>query len=520
MKLNKSLKLFLLAVNLLLLYAMCSPQKVQAATSSEKVLLVYDSQNNLNKKAKDIDALQRTLTSMNLQVKTIEQADYKQGDLNDSYIGVITMINWRQVGLKSKAFITDRNKFQGIKLHIGNNLTQSEVSDLGGSAKQLYRQQFILKNHTNTQTLPFSETITVMQNLPESVKTFGTLSTQQADQKSYPFGVINGKNGYLPSFRPSGLSLMTEIELIGQLFNRVGKYQPLLTFTNVTPYSNLEYIDELSLFCYKNEIPFAISTTSVSQNTDLKAFDRFTSVMRSVENRGGVIFLNAPEVSNADNSAEALNNKFSDYLVTLAQQQVFPVGVSAPGYWNQDNILRNNFLNYGDHWLMLPNPEEPTFVDQDNRSSVAKESFFTMSLSSLKEVKKSSSMTFAIPTALTISLPDSKTHVQMVKKELLRSQLTWYDPAENNLETRIATPSTLLEYKSGNYFANGKQENTQVSSSLLNKKFDDGSPKAAMSKYFKVQGNVFMVFFVIVTIVLLVFIYLGQRVYWNNFRRK
>lgn len=520
MKLNRVTKFFLLIVSLLLLCVVNSPQEVQAATSGNKVLLVYDSQNNLHKKAKNIDALQRVLTSMNLQVKTVEQADYKKGDLNDSYTGVITMINWRQVGLKNQSFIADRDKFSGIKLHIGNNLNKNEIKDLGGSAKNLYRQQFILKNHDNTQTLPFSETITVMQDLPEAAKSFGTLSTQQTDQKSYPFGVINGTSGYLPSFRPSGLSLMTEIELIGQLFNRVGKYQPLLTFTNVTPYSNLEYIDDLSFFCYKNEIPFAISTTSVSQNTDLKAFDRFTTVMRKVENRGGVIFLNAPEVSSADNSAEALNHKFSDYLVTLAQQQVFPIGVSAPGYWNQDRILRNNFLSYGDHWLMLPNPEEPAFVHQDNSANVAKESFFTMSMSSLKEVKKSSSMTFAIPTALTVSLPDSKVHVQMIKKELSRSQLTWYDPAESNLETRIATPSTLLEYKQGNYFANGKQEEIQSSSSMLNKKFDDGSPKAAMSKYFRVQGNVFMVFFVIVTIVLLVFIYLGQRVYWNRFRRK
>lgn len=519
MKNNKFAGSFLVVISLLLLFIVDPPQPVQAARTDNKVLLVYDSQNNLQKKAKNIDALQRVLTSMNLQVRTVEQADYKKGDLNSSYVGVITMINWRQVGLKNQAFITDRSKFSGIKLHIGNNLLKSEIEALGGSAQNLYRQQFILKNHANTQTLPFSETITVMQNLPESAKTFGTLSTQQADQKSYPFGVINGTNGYLPSFRSSGLSLMTEIELIGQLFNRVGKYQPLLTFTNVTPYSNLEYIDDLSLYCYKNEIPFAISTTSVSQNTDLKAFDRFTAVMRSVENRGGIIFLNAPEVSNADNSGQTLSNKFSDYLVTLAQHKVFPVGVSAPGYWNQDKILRNNFLDYGDHWLMLPDPEETAFVHQDNKADVATESFFTMPLSSLKEVKKTSTMAFAIPTALTISMPDSKTHMQMVKRELSRSQLTWYDPA-NNLTTRIATPSTLLEYKYGNYFANSQQEDTQISSSLLNKEFDDGSPKAAMSKYFRVQGNVFMVFFVIVTVVLLVFIYLGQRVYWNNFRRK
>jgi len=516
---NKLIKFCLLFLGLFVLYSSTSSTVVQAATNN-KVLLVYDSQNNVNNSAKNIDALQRILTSMNLRVKTIEQSDYKAGDLNQSYLGVITMVNWREVGLTNRQFIQDRDKYSGIKLHIGQNISATEVKELGGKSHKLYRQQFALKDNDNVQTLPFSETITVLDELPAEAKTIGTLTTQQADEKSYPFGIINGKFGYLPSFRPNGLSLMAEIQVIGQLFDRVGTYKPLLTFTNVTPYSNLRIIDELSLFCYKNEIPFAISTTSVSQNTDLKAFDRFTDTMRNVESRGGIIFLNAPEVSSADNSGEILNQKFATYITSLAQHRVFPAGLSSPGYWNQDQTLRNNFLNFGDHWLMLPNQIETSHVKQDNNAQIATESFFAMPMSSLKEVRKNGALHFAIPTALTISLPDKNTHVEMLEKEIDRMQLNWYDPVADNLSTKIETPSTLLQYKHGDYYANGKYEEVQISNSSLNKQFNDGKPKAAMSGYFKVQGHVFMIFFIIVTIILGIFIYLGQKVYWNRLRRK
>jgi len=518
---NRLIKLALLMVSSLLVICFISPPtKVSASTDSNKILLVYDSQNNAAEATKKIDALQRSLTSMSLQVKTVGQDDYKAGMLNQNYAGVITMINWREVGLTNQKFIKDREKFNGIKLHIGPNLDETEIKELGGRPQTIYRQQFTLRNKGNEQLLPFSETLTVLHDLPEAAQEFGILETQQEHLKDYPFGVINGKNAYLPFFRSSGLSMMVEIQLIGQLFNQVGKYQPMLTFTKITPYSDLKLLDELSLFCYRNEIPFAVSTTSVIQNSDMKAFGRFTTTLRNIESRGGIIFLQAPEVSNADNSPTSLNQKLARYLVSLSQHQVFPVGFSAEGFWNQDQVLRNNYLSYADHWLLLPNDTESTFVKQDNDAKASQQTFFTMSMASLKEVKKNSSLRFAIPTALTIPLPESETRLEMIKKEIMRSQISWYDPVDAKLQTEIKTPSTILKYKYGNYFANGKPEEVQVTNSMLNRQFSDGKPKSSLKGYFKVQGRIFMIFFVVITIILVIFIYMGQKVYWNRLRRK
>lgn len=507
------------AISLFLISWFITPTNVQASTTNNHVLLVYDSQNTATGAAKKIDTLQRSLTSMNLQVKTVDQSKYKKGELNNHYLGVITMINWRELGLINHEFISDRAKFSGIKLHIGQNLSQSEIKELGGSVQKLYRQQFNLKNNDNEQLLPFINTMTIV-NKTEKAQQIGTLVTQQSNQQNYPFGIIKEKAGYLPFFDTSGLSLMLEIQLIGQLFHRVGTYQPLLTFTKVTPYSDLRMIDELSRYCDKNGIPFAISTTSVSQNTNLKAFNRFTATLRNVESRGGIIFLNAPEVSSTNNSGTLLSQQFSTYIVTLSQHQVFPVGVSAEGFWNQDQVLRTNFLQYANHWLMLPSQSQPNFVKQDNDAQAAKESYFGMSMSSLKKKSNTSDIQFSIPTALTIPLPNTDKDLATVKRDLQRNDFAWYDAVSDGLTTKIETPSSLLEYKYGNYYANGKHEEVQISNSSLNKQFGDNKPKATLSRYFKVQGHIFMTFFIIVTIILLVFIYLGQKVYWNRMRRK
>jgi hypothetical protein len=430
------------------------------------------------------------------------------------------MINWPQSGLINQNFFKDRDKFSGIKLHIGENLTQTEINQLGVQVQKIYQQQLILSDDKNKETLPFKESITVITKTADSSQQIGILSSQQKDQKKYPFGYINGKQGYLPFFSNEGLSFMVQMKMIAQLFNRSGDNQPLLTITNVSPYTNLSTLDKLSLFLYKKQIPFAISMTSVSENTEMKAFDRFTAVLRNIENRGGIIFLQTPMVSSGmDTQGQIINKNFLTYIVSLARKQVFPVGISSEGFWNQDKVLRKNSLDFADHWLLLPNGKKMTYVNEDDNSGIAKKTFFGMSASSLNNVKKNNDTSFSIPTALTISMPYSQKQLEHVESEIEELNLNWYDPVDNNLRSELNTETTLLQYNHGQYMVNGKIEDIHPASSDLDKQFSDGKPTSLFSNFFKVQGNILAVFFVIIMIILLIFIFIGQKVYWNRFRR-
>ncbi|MQS75581.1 hypothetical protein [Companilactobacillus halodurans] len=516
-RLKQILLAFLLSIGIILTFV--SSQTVRADVESDQVLLVYDSSNEAENAQVKIDALQRSLTSMNLWVKTVNQKDYQKNMLNQHYLGVITMINWEQVGLHNQDFIKDRAKFSGIKLHIGNNLTDREISDLDVKVKRLYQQQLLLTSEGNKKLLPFSQNVTLVSKASSTSDKVGTLKTQD-NLTSYPFGFINGESGYLPFFSASGLEMLTQVQFLAKLFHRVGKYHPVLTFTNVSPYSNLDYLDELSDFCYQNQIPFAISTVSVSKNIEMKAFSRFTKVLRNVENRGGVIFLQMPEmVTTADSNGEILEQMMRKYLVSLAKEQVFPVGISAKGFWNQDTILRSHSLQFSDNWLLLPNESKPLHLQEDNDAQVARQNLLALPAQSLNRLTKTQETTFSAPMALTISMPNTKKSMQQAKSKINNLDLSWYDPVADNLQTRIETDTTVVEYRGGDYFVNGKREAIQATNKVFNKQFSDGKPKSSFSRYFRIQGDILTVFFIIIMIIFIVFIFIGRRIYWNRFKR-
>jgi len=67
---NKILKLILL-IGISISSFLLVPSNSIKATTREQVLLVYDSENDVGQAEKQIDALQRLLTSLNMPVKTI-----------------------------------------------------------------------------------------------------------------------------------------------------------------------------------------------------------------------------------------------------------------------------------------------------------------------------------------------------------------------------------------------------------------------------------------------------------------
>lgn len=510
---QKLLLIFIGIVLTLFIY----PSSVEAA--SNRVLLVYDSENTAKDDYSKIDSIQRVLTSLNLKVKTVSQEDYYKGMLKPSYLGVVTLVNWRQVGLTNQNFIHDRQHFRGIKLHIGDDLTDSEATDLGGKRHKIYQQQLLLKDQGNQQLLPFSETMTVLSRLEKTTKNFGVLASQQKNERRYAYGVINNKDGYLPYFETSGLSFMTAVSAMAHLFNRNGNYRPLLTITGVSPYSNLKFLNQVSKYCYQQNISFAVSTVTVSANTEMAAYQQFTTVLKKIEDRNGMIFLQTPQVGGATSaSAQELNERITSSIVAFANHQIYPVGISSAGYWNQDQVLRKEALIKANHWLLLPS-KTTTFVKQDNDAQIAQQSFFAMKASSLETIKRNNDLEFAIPTAVTIPIPTSTAKMVDFKQQIQSLNVQWYNPVNQNLKTKVDTGSTVVVYRAGEYFLNGQQKRITTEISSVNEKPEKAKTQPLFSRFFHLQGNVLMLFFAFVLIILLIFISFGRRIYWRMFRR-
>jgi uncharacterized protein YdaL len=504
-----------------------TPKTVQAAENSKQVLLVYDSQNVADHGQAKIAAVQRILTGLHVRVTTMAAEDYRAGELAD-YSGLVTLINWPQTKLDNAAFVRDRNRFNGPQLHIGMNLTATEAQRLHAHRTNLYQQQFSLQaaHQGVQQLLPFKTSLTTLTDLPTDARTIGWLTPQSLNDRRYPYGTIVDRNGYLPFLSTGGYAFMLATQTIATLFGTSGHYQPLLTIAKVTPYSNLELLDQLSAWLYAQGIPFAVSTTTVGDNGSFKAYQRFAKVLRRVENRGGVIFLKTPVVGGVTaSSGPGLNKLMNSYLIQFAQNQVYPVGISSSAYWNQDRVYRTNSLAKANQVLLLPNPATTTYAHQDNQATIFKQAFYGISATSFESVKQGANLSrsgldFAIPTALTMTMPNRQASLEDVTRRIHRMNYQWYDPTQQMPQTLIKAGTATIGYHQGTYFLNGAA--TQVTNEAP--KTQTLAPvkpaQSWMNRFFKTQGVVLLVFFSLTLGIFGLFIVIGRRVYLNMFKPK
>ncbi|WP_203643055.1 hypothetical protein [Levilactobacillus andaensis] len=495
-------------------------QSVQAAT--RRVLIVYDALNPKQQGQTKLVAVQRLLASAGMQTRTEQLTAYRAGQLTSRrYQGVVTLNNWSAGHLKNTAFIRDRDAFTGKQLHIGAGLDATEASRLRSKRVTVRHQQFLLKHQHNWQLLPFSENVTLLKPA-KGVPNFGTLTTQQTSLPDHPYGTVVGNRGYLPYLEPKGLSLLVAMQMIARLFGNQQSRAPLLTITGVTPYSDLNRVRQLAQRLSAAGIPFALSTTSVANNTSMQAFTRFTKTLRFVEQHQGVIFLQAPVVGAVNaQSGNSLEQLMVAELNQLGQRQVIPVGISAPAYWNQDQILRRYGLQRASDVLLLPNPTTTTFAKQDNLGGTTSTTWYGMTWRSLQTVRNGQIQQVrpALPTAVTVQLPTSTKQESALLRQLRQAKVTWYAPTKQ-MKTRLVSASATFGYRKGTYYLNGSPVKVRNRATGVPNYHFERKNFVALSGYFKVQGWILMTFFVITTIVLGVFLFLGRRIYRRMFMRK
>jgi len=223
-------------------------------------------------------------------------------------------------------------------------------------------------------------------------------------------------------------------------------------------------------------------------------------------------------------SGPGLSTLIDNELIQFAQNQVYPVGMSASAYWNQDAIYRQNALEKADHLLWLPNPASPVYAKQDNTATTFKQSFYGLDAASLETVTKGSTLgkvatDFPIPTAVTFTMPNSQRSLQNLMCRLDRLNYRWFNPATQGTPTKITSGTVSFGYQHGTYFLNG-QATTITDTQPQPKKLAAVKMETTwVNRFFKTQGTVLLAFFSITFIVFVLFIVLGRRLYLNMFKR-
>ncbi|WP_241690668.1 hypothetical protein [Ligilactobacillus salivarius] len=490
------MKRYLLLICLSILSILSIHIPVQA-DDNRPVLLVYDSENIYYNGSKKIDSVQRMLTADGLKIKTVMLENYRSGELSDNkYRGVVTLINWQEADLSNDSFTHDRAKFSGTKLHIGPNLQDDELEGLHAKKGMIIRQQLTLSDDGITEQIPYTNRMEYLVDVAGSDK-YGVLNTQNVgNQKTLPYGVKVDSNAFLPFWNTSGLAVNCEEKLIADLFNTKTDSRPLLVINNVTPTSNLEYLDKLVDDLYRNNIPFAVSATNVEGNTNQFAYKKYMYSLRMIELKNGIIFMRVPYLysyTGKEINAQNLKATMSERLQLMVRSGVYPTGLSTPNHWNQDAVLGKVGLKSASNVLLLPDPKTYPKVEQTDYSQEFDKAYYVMSLKDLDKAKttvsltKANNLNYTLPTALNIKMPRTLSELRKVEKSVSKSELNWENPAAEDNSREMNFAKMKLEYHAGTYFVKGK----------------------------------FLTVFILVTLIgFVLLIYKGRKVYWDKFKRK
>ena len=533
---NKLLTLFVILVGLIS-FNWHSPS-VQAATTIQnpsKVLVVYDSLNERNHRQEDVQTLSRMLMSMGQQVTMMSMSDYHAGMISKGhYQAVITMINWPGMKFDNPAFDRDRQQFNGKKLHIGPLMTADEKQNFPGNWQEINQQSFILKGQNNRyeQQVDFQRQIQLLDQVTGNEQALSQLVAANGANQTYPFGIINGQNAYLPFFSSQGATLLSSIQLIAQWLGVHGNYVPYVDVRDFTPLSSFtatkEFIKNLDSF----EGNMIITTTSTTQNTDTKTFKNYLKFLREMtRNNRAVVYLNVPALNGVDSSNDdTLMNMLTQEVSTLIENKIFPLGISAPTYWNFDKYYQLNALNFGDATLLYNQVNNQDYHTQTSTAKAYQTMFFAIPHSALKNIKwningRYTDFTFPMPVTVDYHFPNSKAKAEKINREIKAlpfapenqylyqfntgiSTQTQNLRGENGVISLNETPVSEIDFHQIKQQTAGIQKNQDQTGHLTTKGIVD-----------KIN-NVLIVIIVVTLIVLLGMLAIGRKLYLRMFKNR
>lgn len=513
-------------------------EQQKKVVNSNKVLLVYDSKNTYYDGEKIIDSVQRLLTSLGMSTTTTTINKYQRGTLEaGGYKAVVTLINWKSGDFRNQAFSKDRQRFKGSKIHIGQNLETDESLGLRANVEKLVRQQLMFEHKGVLEELPYTDSMEILADIKGSYLTFGKLQLQgNGSIKSIPFGVINNNNAYLPFWKTTGLGLVYEQELLKKLLIKQQKdinYRPMLLVTKVTPFANLEYLKQLIQTLYRTGIHFVISATISTQNTNQKAFFDYVNLLKYAEEHNGLIYLRVPYLQKGYLTGAVTNKSLSSIILenlrVMYRNQIYPMGITAPNYWNHDKVLSNAGLKRADEVLLLSSPKVYPIIATSKTSAIYNHAYYVASLNSFEKIKATRSvltnkdMKFKVPTALSVNLPRTYTKLKRIEKDISKIDLTWYDFSTDSNYKKMVIGNKLITYQYGNYFVNGQQKDILEKDNKQNSSHKKRQKRTFIQQInhaFSLGSRVLMIIVIISLAGLTIFLIKGRQVYIEKFKKR
>lgn len=370
--------------------------------------------------------------------------------------------------------------------------------------------------------MPFQDQSVVLENTQG--QTVALIKTQELAPEEYPFGVIENGHAFLPMFERKGAVFLESLDVISQWLESEKMSLPFLTISDFNPLRDMSVATYLQEELVKTTYPYILSSTSVSQNNTILPYKLFTNALRAFASTG-VIFLETPVVNNVDlNDQRALKQLMEQQISLLVDRHVYPVGISAPGYWNQDLQYQEDGLAISDTVILRENPpiERVFYRNQTGESITYKNALFDLPYDYLSGIEwtdkdNPNDYRFPMPTTISFSFPNSKKEVDHLIQEVKEAPIV-FSVSEADQHFTVQTQTQKIEFRNNRFFLNNQIVNglADTGASTVEKQRFTG----LFSFFFSITNNILIGVVTLTLIILIILFMIGRKNYRSKYINK
>ncbi|GLX70385.1 hypothetical protein [Paenibacillus glycanilyticus] len=492
-----------------LVFAMVpAPVSAQEESKQANVLLVYDSLGLGTSAAGNVEALQRLLLSFGVKVTAIAADEYDSGMAQaDPNHKLITVCNTDDLC----GGIT-HIQYAGDWLHIGPVPPERIQERLGLQTKTIARQSLKLMVEGISQDV-FMERVTRISE--GKGQAFGRMVTAN-DHIEAPLGLVADGNAYVPYFEPGNVSEMAIAYVLKEWLGAEGSGQAHLLIRGITPFVDLDRLEDLSKQLYEAGIPFLVSVSTLFNNMDSPAMKRYTDALHTVQSYNGGILVEVPTPVSDRQDLEDMKAQMDHFLNQLFEAGIAPLGMTGEVRKAEENTMREAGFAFSDTIVLLPN-EKASSPEQDAVQPFPS-SPYSMLGEDLLQVSHENKIwpVFPLDVVVTFNWFESEDKQEETVQKLVSSWLPFADfkSGSHNLASSLHKAESLH----GALLLDGQPADLQEQAVSA----EDAVPvppaqAEGIDRLFSVQSRVLIVIIVTTLMLFAVFLVIGYRMYKRKY---
>ena len=263
-----------------------------ADKGSDKALIIYESELNINSVENKVNYLNELLYVFNKNVEKMQIDDYKSGDMA-SYNSVF-VINIEN-DINNKQFLDDLSAYKNKIYWIGNKIEEFL------SENKKYKIKYNYQNNSINELIYKEDSLVINSgnsfNIINPSKKSKTLAYMSDSYNTYPF-IINEDNLYYISRWDLEESFIFE-DSLNDFYNikEFDKEKIFVRIEDVHPFRDTTKLREIADYLYSKDIPFMIAliptyTDSKTQAiTTMDMMPEFIETIQYMQEKGGSIVL-------------------------------------------------------------------------------------------------------------------------------------------------------------------------------------------------------------------------------------